>query len=147
MIQKTKRFVLSQINHFKRNITENKDRKLKESYAGIHLIADFWEINNIIDDGEKIKEILIEAAKRANNIPLEVAIHKFTPQGVTGVILLAESHISLHLWPEIKYLAVDVFTCGDHSMPEKALEFLKETFEPRKVDLEKIKRGLIKKQM
>ena len=54
--------------------------------------------------------------------------HSFKPQGVTGLALLAESHISIHTWPEIGYAAIDVFTCGDHTMPEKACKLLCDDF-------------------
>jgi len=111
-----------------------------QKYAGIHIVADFW-LGNIIEDPKRIEEILVEAAKRGNNVPLETAIHKFEPQGITGVVLLAESHIALHLWPEYKYLAIDIFTCGDKATPDKSLAYLKEVFQPEKAEVKKIIRG------
>lgn len=111
-----------------------------KKYAGLHLIAEFWS-GRFTDDEKEIKRILVEAAKKSNNTPLEVTIHKFSPQGITGVILLAESHIALHLWPEYNYLALDIFTCGDKSNPYKALEYFKEEFSPKKVEVKEIKRG------
>lgn len=113
---------------------------LKSKYAGIHLIADFWS-GRIIEDKKEIEKILIEAAKKAGNTPLEVSIHKFSPQGITGVILLAESHIAIHSWPEINYLAIDIFTCGDKAVPRKALNCLKKAFQPKRVEIKEIKRG------
>lgn len=110
-------------------------------YAGVHLIAEFWQ-GKIIEDSKKLENILVSAAKKGGNTPLEVIIHKFSPHGITGVILLAESHIALHSWPEIDYLAIDIFTCGNKAMPQKALEYLKKTFKPKKVKIEKIKRGV-----
>ncbi len=112
----------------------------KQKYAGVHIIADFWG-GKFIEDSKKIEEILVRAAKEGNNIPLETVIHKFKPQGITGVVLLAESHIALHLWPESKYLAVDIFTCGDKATPYKSLDYLKEVFQPEKVEVKKIIRG------
>ena len=117
------------------------DKKTK--YAGIHLIAEFWG-GKIIEDSKKIEEILVTAAKRAGNTPLEVTIHKFQPRGITGVVLLAESHIALHLWSEFNYLAIDIFTCGERAMPEKALEYLKKKFKPKRVEIQEIKRGKIR---
>lgn len=128
MVQKTKRSILW--------IPQTK----KEKHVGIHLIADFWYGKNI-EDPEELKRILVTAAKKAKNIPLKVSIHKFSPQGITGVVLLSESHIALHSWPEINYLAVDIFTCGQKTLPEKALEYLKKEFKPRKVVVKRIKRG------
>ena len=124
----------------KRSIQWVREKKLK--YAGIHLIAEFWG-GKIIEDPKKIEKILILAAKKANSTPLEVTIHKFSPRGITGVALLAESHIALHLWSEFSYLAVDIFTCGKKAMPYKALEYLKKVFKPKKVEIKEIKRGII----
>jgi len=112
----------------------------KQKYAGIHLIAEFWN-GRIIEDPKKIEKILIEAVKKAKSIPLKVAIYKFSPQGLTGVVLLAESHIALHAWPEINYLAIDIFTCGNKAMPYRAFEYLKKTFKPKKVEIKELKRG------
>ena len=113
----------------------------KQKYAGIHLLADFWG-GKIIENSKEIERILIGATKKAKNIPLKVAIHKFNPQGITGVVLLAESHIALHGWPEFNYLAIDIFTCGDKAKPRRALNYLKKVFKPKKVEVKEIKRGV-----
>ena len=128
----------------KRSIQWVKQDK-KTKYAGIHLLADFW-YGKIIEDTKEIEKILIEAAKKANNTPLEVSVHKFSPQGITGVILLAESHIALHSWSEFNYLAIDIFTCGNKALPLKALHYLKKVFKPKKVEIKEIKRGKFKTQ-
>jgi len=114
-----------------------------ERYAGIHLLAEFWQ-GKAVEDPSRLKEILITAAKKSHNIPLEVTIHQFKPHGITGVILLAESHLSIHSWPEFHYLAVDVFSCGEKGRPSLALEYLKKEFRPKKVELQIIKRGVIR---
>ena len=114
-----------------------------KKYAGILLVADFWS-GKIIEEPKKIKRILIEAAKKSGSQPLEVTIHKFSPQGITGVVLLAESHITIHTWPEINYLAIDIFTCGEKVMPHKALNYLKKEFQPKRVEIREIKRGALK---
>lgn len=119
-----------------------KKTKGKISYAGIHLIAEFWGCK-IIEDSKKIERILVTAAKEAKNIPLKIAIHKFNPRGITGVLLLKESHIAIHSWPEFDYLAIDIFTCGNKSMPYKALKYLKKEFQPKKIEIQEIKRGIL----
>ena len=129
------------IKKTKRSIKWVKQKKQK--YAGIHLIAEFWN-GKIIEDSKKIEEILILAAKKGGNTPLKVAMHKFSPQGITGVILLAESHIAIHTWPEYNYLAIDIFTCGDKALPHKALDYLKKAFQPKKIEIKEIKRGELK---
>ncbi|MFH1462548.1 MAG: adenosylmethionine decarboxylase [bacterium] len=115
---------------------------LKIKYFGIHLIAEFWH-GEIIEDPKRIKKILLQAVKEANNTPLKIAIHKFEPQGITGIVLLAESHIALHTWPEFNYVAIDIYTCGDKATPAKALEYLKGEFKPKKVEIKEIKRGQV----
>ncbi len=115
-------------------------QKIKTEYAGIHLLAEFWR-GKTVKSAKELKRILIGAAKKAQSTPLKVSIHKFSPQGMTGVVLLAESHIAFHSWPELNYLAIDIFTCGNRAMPRKALEYLKKEFKPKKIEIKEIKRG------
>lgn len=82
--------------------------------------ADFSKLNSEIF----IKEMLVESSNIANSTLLNVYTHKFDPQGVTGFALLAESHISIHTWPELKFASVDAFTCGSHTSPEDACVFI-----------------------
>lgn len=133
MMQKTKRSIEWVIRRTTRN-------NLK--YAGVHVVADFWN-GKPIEDAPVLREILVKAAQAAHATPLEVSIHKFSPQGITGVVLLAESHIAVHSWPEYNYIAVDIFTCGDKSAPQKALDYLKQELRPRKVESKKINRGAV----
>ena len=72
-----------------------------------------------LDDENNIKLLLYNATKEAKSTLLNLATHKFEPQGVTGVAMLAESHISIHTWPEKGMAVCDVFTCGDSAEPEK----------------------------
>jgi S-adenosylmethionine decarboxylase len=118
-------------------------RKLKKKNSlGIHLIADFWGGKNI-EDPKELERVLIEAAKKSGNIPLNFSYHKFNPHGLTGVLLLAESHISFHSWPEFEYLAIDIFSCGENAKPEKALEYLEKIFKPKRIEVKTLKRGKI----
>lgn len=109
-------------------------------YAGIHLIAEFWG-GKIIESPKEIRKILITATKKSNNIPLGIKIHKFQPQGLTGFVLLAESHIAIHTWPELNYVAIDIFSCGTKGKPYRGLEYLKKVFKPKKVRVKELKRG------
>lgn len=120
-----------------------KDKRKKLKKGGVHLLAEFWH-GKIIENKKEVKEILIEAAKAANNTPLNVSVYKFYPWGITGFALLTESHIALHSWPEFNYLAIDVFTCGKKAMPYKALGYLKKVFQPQKTEIKEIKRGIFK---
>ncbi|MDP3900911.1 MAG: adenosylmethionine decarboxylase [bacterium] len=111
-----------------------------ESPLGVHIIADFWGAE-VIESQERIERILLEAARLSNNTVLKTLVHKFDPQGLTGIVLLEESHISIHTWPEFSYVGVDIFTCGENSVPEKALEYLQEVFAPKSVQVSKVDRG------
>ena len=126
-----------------RRIKKKENQMINGSkHAGTHLLVDFW-FPRFIESPRQIEKALIQTAKRANNTPLEVTIHKFSPKGITGVILLAESHIALHSWPELNYLGIDIFTCGEKSMPYKALDYLKLAFRPKRTETREIKRGVL----
>ena len=93
--------------------------------VGKHCILELYDCNpSKLNDETFLRNTITKAAKRAGATLLNLITHRFEPQGVTGLALLAESHISIHTWPENGYAAVDVFTCGDHTMPEKACEVL-----------------------
>ena len=110
------------------------------SRIGVHIIADFWG-GKVVESYRELKDLLTKAAKRGKNTPLKFVLHKFSPQGITGVVLLAESHIALHTWPEFQYIAIDIFTCGKNSKPEEALKFLQGELRPKRTRVRKIKRG------
>jgi S-adenosylmethionine decarboxylase len=95
--------------------------------VGKHCILELYNCDRSrLDDEAFLRETITTAAKRAGATLLNLITHRFEPQGVTGLALLAESHISIHTWPESGYAAVDVFTCGDHTMPERACQVLVE---------------------
>lgn len=80
---------------------------------GRHLIAEFYQCDaRIIDDLEAIRQLMRRAAAEVGVTVVGEAFHKYAPQGVTGTLLIAESHLSVHTWPEARYVAVDIFTCG-----------------------------------
>ena len=85
--------------------------------------------------------ILNRAAKLANATVLNLISNKFEPQGVTAIALLAESHISIHTWPESNYSAVDIFTCGQNMMPEQASQYLIKSLIAKEHSLRVIKRN------
>ncbi|MFN7228423.1 MAG: adenosylmethionine decarboxylase [Synechococcaceae cyanobacterium] len=93
--------------------------------VGKHCILELYDCDSgRLDDEAFLRDTITTAAKRAGATLLNLITHRFEPQGVTGLALLAESHISIHTWPESGYAAVDVFTCGDHTMPERACQIL-----------------------
>ena len=95
--------------------------------VGKHCILELYDCDSSkLDDEDFLRAAITQAAERAGATLLNLITHQFEPQGVTGLALLAESHISIHTWPESGYAAVDVFTCGDHTMPERACAVLSE---------------------
>ena len=112
------------------------------TFAGSHLIIDLWEAENL-DDRDLIEQALVDAVKAAGATLLHIHLHTFNEGGgVSGVAVLAESHISVHTWPERGYAAFDVFMCGDAD-PRKALPILKRAFAPKRVVLGEHKRGVL----
>ena len=101
--------------------------------VGKHCILELYDCDHSkLDDEAFLRTTITTAAKRAGATLLNLITRRFDPQGVTGLALLAESHISIHTWPENGYAAVDVFTCGDHTMPESACEHLRTELGARK---------------
>jgi|TARA_R100000030_G_scaffold81062_1_gene63800 S-adenosylmethionine decarboxylase len=83
----------------------------------------------LCNDEAHIRNVLVNAAVMARSTLLDVSSHKFDPHGVTAIALLAESHISIHTWPEKCMAVCDVFTCGDHTLPESAVQYMYERME------------------
>ena len=114
-----------------------------QEVLGIHHIAELRDCNkDLLNNSNFISTSLREAVKYANATLIEEVKFEFTPQGVTAVCLLSESHISIHTWPEKFYAAVDIFTCGDHTSPERASEFLSNALECKNLNITILKRGL-----
>jgi S-adenosylmethionine decarboxylase len=111
-------------------------------YAGTHLLIDLWGASNL-DNIDLVEQTLREAATVAGATILHCHLHHFQPNGgISGVLVLAESHISVHSWPERGFAALDVFMCGECD-PYKAIPVLKAAFKPAFVTLGENKRGLV----
>ncbi|MDJ0696585.1 adenosylmethionine decarboxylase [Mastigocoleus sp. MO_188.B34] len=112
--------------------------------VGSHCILELYECpNHLLNDFEFISQALVEAVKEAKSTLLKEVTHQFEPYGITALALLAESHISVHTWPEIGYVAIDMFTCGEHAQPEKACNYLTKAFQANKHVLLTLPRGRI----
>ncbi|GAB1542135.1 hypothetical protein NUACC21_48090 [Scytonema sp. NUACC21] len=110
--------------------------------VGRHCILELYNCpTHLLNNPVFIKQALEEAAKVAKSTLLSEVTHHFEPYGVTGLALLAESHISIHTWPEHGYIAVDIFTCGEHAEPEKACKYLLQAFQAKNHTLLTIPRG------
>lgn len=94
-------------------------------FVGRHVLAELEGVDHaLLDDAELLRSVLAEALTEAGATVREVIAHRFEPQGVTVLAMLAESHASVHTYPEIGAAFVDVFTCGDRAKPELAVELL-----------------------
>jgi len=111
---------------------------------GIHLLIEFWSCNRQkIDNLDYLEKIMSEAAVSAGATVLKTAFQDFNPQGVSGVVVIAESHLTIHTWPEYGYAAVDVFTCGSTVDPWEAARFLKHELEAEEMEVKDFARGLL----
>lgn len=113
---------------------------------GTHLLLELKDCNSkILSDLNKVQEILVSAAQQAKATIVEVSFHKFSPFGISGMVVIAESHLSIHTWPEYDFAAVDIFTCGELLKPEVAASFIIEEFHSKNPSMVEIKRGLLSK--
>ena len=111
-----------------------------ERFAGTHLIVDLWDAEGI-NDLDYVDQTLRDCVDAAEATLLHIHLHHFTPNdGISGVAVLAESHISIHSWPESGYAALDIFMCGD-AKPHLAVEVLRERFKPSRIGVEEHRRG------
>ena len=109
--------------------------------AGVHLIVDLHGARRL-NDIDHIDSVLRRCAEAAGATLLHVHLHRFQPDGVSGVAVLAESHIAIHTWPEAGYAALDVFMCGK-TAPERCVPILREAFAAKRVDVSELLRGQI----
>ena len=114
----------------------------KLSHQSKHLLLELYRCDSEkLNDESFLRCTLNRAAKLANATVLNLISNKFEPQGVTAIALLAESHISIHTWPESNYSAVDIFTCGQNMLPELASQYLIEALKAKEHFLRVIERN------
>ena len=112
------------------------------SHQSKHLLLELYRCDyEKLNDESFLRCALNRAAKFANATVLNLISNKFEPQGVTAIALLAESHISIHTWPESNYSAVDIFTCGQNMLPELASQYLIKTLKAEEHSLRVIERN------
>lgn len=110
---------------------------------GHHYIAEASGCNpDVIGKVEVVERILVRAAEIAGVQVWSISFHRFNPNGVSGVVVISESHLSLHTWPEFGYVALDIFTCGDTAKPEKAVQWALREFGASNVHITEVTRGL-----
>ena len=110
---------------------------------GIHVMLELKGCNpQLLDDLPYIKDVMIKAADGVGAQILSESFHQFYPQGVTGIVAIAESHLCIHTWPEYAYAAADIFTCGTSIKPQEAAQYIIDQLESQEPSIVELKRGL-----
>ena len=111
---------------------------------GLHLLLELKECNpRLLDDLDHVRSVLYGAAEGVGAHVVGESFHQFSPQGVTGILSIAESHISIHTWPEYNYAAADIFTCGSTFQPRDAAQIMIDLFESGSPEITEVRRGLL----
>lgn len=114
---------------------------------GRHIIAELWRCNqDILNNLEQLEKIFVHAALKAGAEIREVAFHQFAPDGVSGVVIISESHLTIHSFPESGYASIDVYTCGDTINPYLAVNYITEHLDAKEIEKIEIPRGMGKVQ-
>ena len=108
---------------------------------GRHLLGELLGCRNLPDTAEQLDPLLRRAAELIGATVVGSQFHRFEPWGLSGVLLVKESHIAVHTWPEHRCACVDVFTCSEAMDPRPALDYLREAFGADEVDLQELRRG------
>ena len=112
---------------------------------GRHILVEYYDCDtNVLDDTSRIEEILMNGTRASGATIVSQEFHHFSPHGVSGMVVIAESHVSVHTWPEYGYAAVDIFTCGDTIDPWVIQDYIKEKLESGKSSSMELKRGLFR---
>ena len=110
---------------------------------GRQILVEFYDCNQAVLNSEnQIRAILLEGVRRSRATIVSDTFHTFSPHGVSGVIVIAESHVTIHTWPEHGYAAIDIFTCGETIDPWVIQHYLQEQFGAANVSSMELKRGL-----
>jgi spermidine synthase len=113
---------------------------------GQHLVLELYGCNAAaLSSVTKVQDAMLAAARAADATIIDSIFHHFKPYGVSGVVVIAESHFAIHTWPEHKYASVDLFTCGEKTRPWEAFKAVKKTFKASHFSVMKIERGLLPK--
>ncbi|OMH40463.1 adenosylmethionine decarboxylase [Desulfurobacterium indicum] len=111
---------------------------------GVHIVADLYGCDpEILKSADRMAEIFEGAVREAKLNKLSSHFHQFYPYGATGVIVISESHLSFHTWPEHGYVAIDVYTCGAHELAFKAFDYIVDKLNPSRVEKDVHFRGVI----
>ena len=110
--------------------------------VGTHLVLEMWGCSNL-NEPQVVEQALRDVVEATDVTLLDLKVYPFEPQGVTGVAMVSESHITIHTWPEHGYAAVDIFTCGAERDLTAATQKMREHFTPERVQMMHITRGIL----
>jgi S-adenosylmethionine decarboxylase len=110
---------------------------------GRHVIAELWNCNvEKLNNMDLIEKVFVDAALKSGAEVREVAFHKFAPHGVSGVVIISESHLTIHSFPEHGYASIDVYTCGNRIDPNVACQYIAESLEAKAIEKVEVPRGM-----
>lgn len=110
---------------------------------GKHVISELWDCDeDKLNDLGFIENTMVQAALEAGAEVREVVFHQFAPQGVSGVVIISESHLTIHSFPEHGYASVDVYTCGEHVSPQAAVRYIAEKLDAKGIENKELQRGV-----
>jgi len=110
---------------------------------GRHLLLELLDCDpEALNSLDIVRTSMVEAAKRAQATIVDIVFHEFNPFGISGVVVIAESHLAIHTWPEYRYAAVDVFSCGESLQPQLAVDYLVEQLGAARASVVELQRGV-----
>ena len=110
---------------------------------GRHMLLELFDCDReALNSLEIVRAAMVEAAKRAQATIVDEVFHEFSPFGISGVVVIAESHLAIHTWPEYRYAAVDVFSCGEVLQPQVAADYLVEQLGASRASVVEMQRGV-----
>lgn len=111
---------------------------------GSHLLVELKDCSSeILNNLDEVRSAMVSAARESGATIVDVSFHEFNPFGISGMVIIAESHLSIHTWPEYGYAAVDIFTCGDIIKPVDAARYLIERFRSQNPSIVEMRRGML----
>ena len=111
---------------------------------GRHVLAEFYGCNyRTLNNTEALEKLVMDAAEYAGATVIKTMVHRFSPFGVSAIAIIAESHLSIHTWPEYKFASIDIYTCGTVIDPWKSYEYLHLKLKPKNVTATEMKRGVL----
>ena len=119
----------------------NEPQPTNDQVLGWHWLVDFYQCSELPTEASVLEAILITAAELAGATVVQSCFHQFSPHGLSGVVVIAESHLAAHTWPEHQAMCIDLFSCSQKINVQVAIDFISEKIGPGKVDRRSITRG------